>query len=227
MQAGATTPEAAIERFVAAEVARDTVASFALLSEPDRAKFPNPASWQAAHRNLPELRGFAPKGRGASDNKVVEIVGIATLVPELSEIKGLVAPNAQARFTAVAEQGGWYVSVGATILQPILPDDADAGAQVRLWLDARRACAPPVGERPGGLVGIVGLANRLCGATGDVAVEATQRLRDTADLGPFLAAFGPEVGLWARVVPVRSPVPLRAVVAPLGDNWTVVGILAP
>jgi hypothetical protein len=44
--------------------------------------------------------------------------------------------------------------------------------------------------------------------------------------GPFVTAFGPETGSWARVVPVTAPVSLRAVVAPIGDEWVVVGVLS-
>ena len=223
----APTPEKAVELFITAEVAGDSRASFALLGAADRAKYVSEAGWQAAHRNLPRLMAFEPVGRGAQGDDNIEIVGTATLVPELSEIKGLVPATATARFSAVAEGGGWRVAATGTRLQPILPDDRRAAAGVQAWLAARRACLTPTGERKGSLVGVVGLADRLCGSTGEASVGKPQPLLDTADLAPFIAAFGPEAGLWARVLAVQSPVPLRAVVAPLGNDWTVVGILAP
>ena len=44
---------------------------------------------------------------------------------------------------------------------------------------------------------------------------------------PLQTSFGADVVSWARVVPVESGSPLRAVVAPIDDRWTVVGVLAP
>ena len=49
-------------------------------------------------------------------------------------------------------------------------------------------------------------------------------LEDAADAAPFLAAFGPEVGIWARVVDVETPIALRLVLAPIGEQWRVVGV---
>ena len=48
---------------------------------------------------------------------------------------------------------------------------------------------------------------------------------EAIDAAPFLAAFGPEASTWARVVTVTEPVPLRAVVAPIGQEWLVIGVL--
>jgi hypothetical protein len=39
-----------------------------------------------------------------------------------------------------------------------------------------------------------------------------------------VAAFGPEVGAWARLVPVQGPRSrFSVVVGPLGDAWRVLG----
>ena len=39
-----------------------------------------------------------------------------------------------------------------------------------------------------------------------------------------MAAFGPEVGSWARLVPVQGPgTRFSVVVGPLGDAWRVLG----
>jgi hypothetical protein len=47
------------------------------------------------------------------------------------------------------------------------------------------------------------------------------------DAAPLQTSFGADVVTWARTVQVDGPVPLRAVLAPLDDAWTVVGVLAP
>ena len=43
---------------------------------------------------------------------------------------------------------------------------------------------------------------------------------------PVVAAFGDQSSDWARVVTVSGSHPLRAVLAPLGDTWIVIGVLA-
>jgi hypothetical protein len=41
---------------------------------------------------------------------------------------------------------------------------------------------------------------------------------------PYVAAFGPEVGAWARLVPVQGPrTGFAVVVGPVGDGWRVLG----
>jgi hypothetical protein len=47
------------------------------------------------------------------------------------------------------------------------------------------------------------------------------------DAAPLQTSFGADVVSWARTVTVEGPVPLRAVVAPVDDTWTVVGVLPP
>jgi hypothetical protein len=48
-----------------------------------------------------------------------------------------------------------------------------------------------------------------------------------ADAPPLQTSFGADVVTWARTVQVDGPVPLRAVLAPVDDTWTVVGVLGP
>jgi hypothetical protein len=66
----------------------------------------------------------------------------------------------------------------------------------------------------------------LCGTEGDVVIGQPLQL-DELDAEPFRNLFGADVTTWARVVPVSDPVPMRAVVAPVGNQWLVMGVLAP
>ena len=45
------------------------------------------------------------------------------------------------------------------------------------------------------------------------------------DTQALVEAYGPDVGSWARLVPVRGPQShFLAAVAPLGEHWRVIGV---
>jgi hypothetical protein len=76
-----------------------------------------------------------------------------------------------------------------------------------------------------GLIGASARAAALCGADGAIRTGRARALPDTAQDQPFLAAFGGDVHQWARVVRLESPVRQDVVVAPVGEQWLVVGVL--
>ncbi len=80
-------------------------------------------------------------------------------------------------------------------------------------------------EYEGGLLGNPGLADSLCGAVGPVEVGRPGPLEDQIDAAQFVGAFGPEFDQWGRAVTVESPVPLQVVLAPVGVEWIVIGVL--
>ena len=88
-----------------------------------------------------------------------------------------------------------------------------------------RQCASAE-EYEGGLLGNPGLAESLCG-TGPVEVGQPGPLEDQIDAAQFIGAFGPEFDQWGRAVTVESPTPMRVVLAPVGDQWVVIGVLRP
>jgi hypothetical protein len=57
-------------------------------------------------------------------------------------------------------------------------------------------------------------------------VGATTALDDSHDVRAYLAAFGPGITSWGRLVPVQGPTSrFLAAVGPLGDDWRVLGVL--
>jgi hypothetical protein len=99
---------------------------------------------------------------------------------------------------------------------------------VRAWATSLQACdaSSPAAAWSGGLIGTAAPADELCGNRDRLRLGRVEPL-DAADAAPFTAAFGEDFAVLARVVPVLAPVELRAVVAPLGDEWLVVGSLPP
>lgn len=224
----ANTPQAAVEGFLTAEINRDLTTSFGFLSAAARAGFGSPAGWIADHANLlPPVRGYQvvePGAVGAGDQQA-EVVAMVEFEPSLDEVAGLVAERARVTWATAAEEGSWGVDLDATTLEPLYPGDDAAPAAVRAWAESHQACEPATSTTWGGnLQGAPALAEQLCGAEGAVEVGGVARLA-SVDSGPFLAAFGAAANEWARVVPVTAPVALKAVVAPIGQEWLVIGVL--
>jgi hypothetical protein len=221
--APAPTPVDAVESFLAAETRGDHAMSYGLLSAADRAEVTSRAEWEGAHAQLPTVTGVS-LGAASSDGTRAEVESEVTFEPSLDETRGLVPARARATWIAVAEDGGWRVARSGSRLSPQYPDANGAVSAAEAWVRARVACRAGA-EYDGGLVGAAGPVAALCDAPGPIEVGAVATLEPGVGVEPFLAAFGPEVLSWARVVPVASPVSLAVVLAPVADRWVVVGAL--
>ncbi|HEV2766482.1 MAG TPA: hypothetical protein VGV63_02090 [Acidimicrobiales bacterium] len=225
--AGAATPVAAVEGFLDAEIDDDLATSFRFLSAEDRAEIGSPAGWVAVHADiLAPVTGYEVQDPGdpAAGESEAEVVALVTFEPGLDEVRGLVAERATVTWaTTTDDTGSWGIDLGATTVEPLYPSEEGASAAVARWAQAHQACGPA--PTWGGTVqGSPALAQSLCGAEGAVEVGPPLPLTGV-DAGPFLAAFGPGAGQWARVVAVTAPVEVRAVVAPIGQQWLVIGVL--
>jgi len=76
------------------------------------------------------------------------------------------------------------------------------------------------------LIGPEDLVNAPCRERGSWSVGGPAVTLDRApDVQTFVEAYGPDVGTWTRLVPVRGPgAHFLAAVAPLGDDWRVIGV---
>lgn len=215
---------AAVEGFLTAEGQGNFSESFDLLSAVDQEQAGDREAWVADHLFLlPPITGFQFTSDQVVDDRV-EVMAQLELRPGLDELVGLTPGEADAIWVVVEEDDEWKVAFTESSVVPLYLEDSGAPAAVEIWVEERRQCATPT-EWEGGLLGFPVLADQLCDASGAVEVGEVTTLADAAESEPFLAAFGPEVGIWARVVPVMSPTPMRAVVAPIGPEWVVIGVL--
>jgi hypothetical protein len=217
----ATSPAAAVETFLRAEAAGDFATSYGLLAADDRATQRSRAAWTAAHAQLPVVRGFTV-GAVREHGSRADVDARVMLRAELGPVVGLVPATAAATWVTFAEDGGWRVAFGdSTIVPELAPADA-APAAARAWVADRDGCGARARAE---LFASTSLTDQLCTARGPVKVGGALPLtpRDTSD--PFLAAYGPDVFTWARVVPVTSPTRVGAVLAPLGPRWRVIGLV--
>lgn len=219
----ADSPAAAVEGFLAAEVAGDHAASFGYLSDAVRVEYGSPAAWAADHPDvLPPVTDFSIEERGETSGSVITLTRYRS---SLDAVTGLVPARARTSWVTVQEEDGWAVDVSATTQQALLPADTEARAAVQRWTEELQSCAVPEREVRE-LRARADLAVQLCDASGDLGAGDVTPLAQ-ADAAPLQTSFGADVVSWARVVPVDGPVPLRAVVAPVDDRWTVIGVLDP
>lgn len=215
----ATSPQAAVEGFLGAEAHGDFAASYTFLSDADRIAYPTPAAWVAEHADLPPITGYA-----VEEVHGETVVTLLALRSTLDQVVGLVPARSRTTWETVQEDGGWRVVYGSATASPLYPSDEGVVAAVTRWAQARQSCATEV-QQKGALIGTPALADRLCGATGDLDLGEPGVLPDGPETTALLNAYGPEVFTWARVVPITDPVGMLAVTGPIADEWQVVGVL--
>jgi len=154
------------------------------------------------------------------------VVTATSLDARLDPVLGLVPARATGTWATVSEEAGVRVHYAGSTLQPRWPSDEGVAEAVDTWARARAACRTEA-QADAPLLGTRGLADRLCGAGGQVELGAPGPLVEGERTVPLLDAYGPEVFAWARAVDVLAPEPMTVVAGPVGEEWRVVAVLAP
>ncbi len=222
--AGAASADDAVDGFLAAESSGDYETSFGFLSDADRARFQSPAGWVSAHADvLAPIVGYDIGDRTDAGDGRASITADLRFTPGLDPVVGLVPGRAGVTWDVVRGESGWGVALATSAFVPDYPADDTASVAARSWAESRQRCETPVEEFPG-LVGSPSLGRLLCDTTTAVEVGAPTGL-DVAAAQPFATAYGPEAVAAARVVRITGPAELGAVLVPIGDAWTVIGIV--
>ncbi|HEY8215695.1 MAG TPA: hypothetical protein VIH82_01075 [Acidimicrobiia bacterium] len=217
----AVSPSDAVQAFLRAESTGDFATSYGLLAAEDRMAQRSRAGWVADHAQLPVVRSFVLGDARVTATRA-EVDARVTLRPELDPVVGLVPATASATWIAVREDGGWRVAFAESTLIPEYAPPDTAPAAASSWVADRRACRA---HERAGLLTTGRLTDQLCGGHGPTRVGAPVNLEPGTSSDRFLAAYGPDVFTWARVVPVTSPARVGAVLAPLGPRWRVIGLV--
>ena len=222
---GAGSAVAAVERFLAAEQARALETSFELLGDMDRREIPDTATWVAVHADvLPPIQSYEV-GEVQSTPDGVAVTSTIEFEPSLDEFRGLTPGTARVAWHVTQDANGWRVSLGRSTFEPVYPDEAQVLPAAQRWLDVA-PCDPAAAAHPN--VTFLGsrrdLLRDLCEQSGSIA-GGVSRLDDQRVRNDLTAAFGSDVERWARIVTVDGPVPSRLVLAPVGDEWTVVDVI--
>ncbi|MGI9018222.1 MAG: hypothetical protein ACR2HR_14155 [Euzebya sp.] len=225
----AEDPESAIRGFLAAEAIQDWDTSYTFLTQSLKdVAYTTPASWISQHADFPTVTGYR-----VDDIQVDEDAGTARVLTltgfdaKLDPVIGLVAARGRTTWSLEQQDDGlWRVNTNGTENQPLYPNSEGASDAVRNWVDARVACED-TSDLEAGLVGSPSQARLLCEEDQDdpVQIEAIGPLTDSSDVATLLAQFGPDVFAWARTARVQATTPIVAVLAPIGQEWRVVGVL--
>ncbi len=204
--------------------------AYPLLDEPSRRRFPTLASWAQAQVDRTQLVTIEVGASRPSRERsgAVEVEVSATHRPSLDSIRGLVPARSTSTWLARREGDAWRVSAEPMSFRPVLPAEEGAKIVVQSWVSLLAACDAPAAvhlQVSPRLYGPSSLVTMPCERRGAWTAGEPVGLDRAPDARTFLAAFGPGVGAWARLVPVRGPEGrFLAAVAPMGDGWQVMGV---
>ncbi|MGI8810118.1 MAG: hypothetical protein ACR2KK_20190 [Acidimicrobiales bacterium] len=204
--------------------------AYPLLDEASRRRFPTMASWIRAQADRATPVTFEPGAQRPDPERpgAFQVDLTATHRPSLDAVRGLVPERSASVWLVRREGASWRVSAEPLSFRPVLPADAAATDVVQDWVSRLAACDGAGAAElqvAAHLYGPASLVRAPCEARGSWTAGEPVGLDTTPDPRAFLAAFGPEVGTWARLVPVVGPgSTFLAAVAPMGDGWQVMGV---
>ncbi len=220
-------PRAALEQFLAAEVSKQADVSFALLDAKTRETAGPAAAWlqNRANRLLPEQ--FTITGE-KSTAEGIELTISASRTPAVSNVTGLAPAQSEETWRIVKEEG-WRVLTGRPFdVRPVLPSDEGATTVGAQWLDRAADCdkagasALQLSEN---LIGAPSLQDFTCKTKVEWTAGKAFPVSELPNSTVLVAAYGPGVGRWARAVPVTGKGRFTIVLAPLGNEWRVAGVI--
>lgn len=218
----------AVRDLLAAEQRSDRAGSFLLLSRRSRDEYVDVADWTARRQELPAITGFSidPGSEGEGGDRSGTVVAVVEHLPGLDPFKGLSAARETQTFSGTNDGEGWLVD-GDPAVERWLPPDQLAVESAASWVAAVQACDQPkalelqaVSTLFGSAEGAVG----LCGKQGRVEPASVERLRPGEASTDIVAQYSTDALSWARVVEITSPAAFSVVLAPLGDDWRVLGL---
>ena len=218
----------ALDAFLTAEATGRPDRAYALVARADQ--YGSVDTWVEAQADRPlpltfRLGAEQPGPAGATD-VTVEV----TRHPSLDPFIGFV-PGRSTEVWRVDQEGGrWRVEPDPVRSTPFLPSDDAAPAAAGSWVSRLAHCDRAGAhqlETGASLYGPADLVGLPCREGGEWQAGPTLGLDRDPDPQSLVEAFGPDVSSWARLVPVHGPRSrFLATVAPIGDSWRVVAVVA-
>lgn len=230
LPAGAdSSATAAVATYLRARSDGEPATSFALLSPTAKRSYPSVATWVDALPDLPAPGTFLVTGDKAAGG-ATEVTVDVRRTPVLNSFVGFVPGHAVEVYRAVRSGAVWRVDAEPVRTTPQLVTDRTAAGDVTTWLNRLAACdtvgAAALQTSPD-LLGEDSIPGEICAKRARLRAAPAQRVVGGPTTSSFLAAYGPELGSWARLVPVTGPDQKFLVgVAPFGSTWRVFGIVS-
>jgi hypothetical protein len=225
--ARAGTARAAVQRFLQAGADGRFEVAYGLLDRAGLARYPSLARFTRAQADRAEVTAVRVGPGRRAGRAAVDVTVTLSHPAAIDPFAGLVPARTVEVWRASRQDGRWRVAADPVAVRADLPGDAGAPEAVTAWVQRLLGC-----DRPGAaalqvgaeLYGPADLAERPCRERGRWTVAAPERFEAAVEPEAYVAAFGPEVGAWARLVPVQGPrTRFGVVVGPLGDAWRVLG----
>ena len=223
----AGSARAAVRRFLQAGAAGDLDVAYGLLDRAGHTRYPTLARFTRAQADRAAVTAVRVGAERRAGDGRAEVTVTLAHPPAIDPFAGLVPGRTVEVWRASRQDGRWRVAAEPVSVRAELPGDGRAPEAVTAWVqrllgcDRQGAAALQAGAE---LYGPADLAGLPCRERGRWTVAAPQGFDAAVEPEAFVAAFGPEVGSWARLVPVQGPgTRFSVVVGPLGDAWRVLG----
>jgi hypothetical protein len=223
----AGSARAAVGRFLQAGADGGFEVAYGLLDRAGRRRYPSLARFTRTQADRAEVTGVRVGRERRAGRDGAEVTVTLSHPASIDPFAGLVPARTVEVWRASRQDGRWRVAADPVSVRADLPGDDRAPEAVTAWLQRLLACdrQGAAGLQAGaGLYGPADLAELPCRERGRWAVAAAEGFDAAVEPEAYVAAFGPEVGSWARLVPVQGPgTRFSVVVGPLGDAWRVLG----
>jgi hypothetical protein len=223
----AGSARAAVRRFLQAAADGDHAVAYGLLDQAGRRRYPTLARFTRAQADRAEVTAVRVGRERRAGNARADVTVTLSHPPAIDPFAGLVPARTLEVWRASRQGGRWRVAADPVSARADLPGDDRAPEAVTAWVerllgcDRQGAAALQAGPE---LYGPADLAERPCQERGRWTVAAPEGFDAAVEPEAYVAAFGPDVGGWARLVPVQGPrTRFSVVVGPLGDAWRVLG----
>ena len=222
----AGTARAAVRRFLQAADG-DPAVAYGLLDRAGLRRYPTLARFTRAQADRAEVTTVRVGRQRRAGAGMVDVTVTLAHPPAIDPFTGLVPARTVEVWRASRQDGRWRVAADPVSVRADLPGDGRAPEAVTAWVKRLLACdrAGAAGLQAGAdLYGPADLPELPCRQRGRWTVAAPEPFDAAVEPEAYVAAFGPEVGAWARLVPVRGPgTRFSVVVGPVGDAWRVLG----
>jgi hypothetical protein len=223
----AGSARAAVGRYLRAGAAGDLEVAYGLLDRAGQRRYRSLARFTRAQADRAAVTGVRVGAERRVGDGRAEVTVTLAHPPAIDPFAGLVPARTVEVWSAGRQGGRWRVAADPVSVRAQLPGDDRAPEAVTAWVrrllgcDRQGAAALQAGAE---LYGPADLAELPCRTRGRWTVATPQGFDAAVEPEAYVAAFGPEVGSWARLVPVQGPgTRFSVVVGPLGDAWRVLG----